>query len=1521
MSARFRTPESRTLWMRRIRQTALLLTGVCSPWMSTPSPAVNLLNAVESSESYGPTYEVWHFTKNGLDPDFLSPAKARTVVSAFTNCTERMLRDMNFPYPWWTGLDNRFTVNVFDLDVKNRAGTAWAHKVDLDAPIIMKESDLEIRGLCLHELFHTMQRQYIHGDILGFWIYAQLGGFGVESTASFAQDVVFSDLDTMSTDFAGKAIPLVRQNPGQRLFNRSYDGALFWTYACEQLGTVTNEPDRGIDFFYELWQEIEDLSATPNHNSLFDGLDNVLERHGTSTRQLYSRFGLCNGLHRLGLTNTVAKRLGGEHVVRYIDDVKQYWTIPKHTNATNLPFSKTDFVGPLGTLYVLYDHPGTTPSNTALIAAKASSLLRSDVYVAAINANDTVIDLQRRQSKETVQPYILGPGKQNIEKMLVIASSASDKNTPITIEVVEGDLQAPRILTPTAAHPVTVSHNSFKANVPLRVRLDGPNELKPSGAFSRSIAGMQNHDFDIRIGGVPGLYPNMMYIGGDYFFDTRIKTRTFPLGLHEVEVFLSDTGSNYWDVSHNSVLVTTQQVNHAIVLDRSFSMNAPGAGLKLDAMKQAASFYAATTPVEHGLIVVTFDGNGNECDEDAAILFVDDGSRVSHLAAESDIQGITLGGATSIGDGLWTAMDALDLLSPTSSAIEHITLITDGIENEGRFWSTSDACGTAVMHRVTNSSVVVHGIALGRDADAALVQGIAEATGGQYSYVDVPPLTLARGPAQPPNSLLIQLLTSFLESREEVDQLSRFFTQYGSAVSGQVETVQLTLTDRLVTNGLFVVSWNDTGANPVISLQDTTGAPVTGGQAIITTGQTYHTFRFLDAMAAGDFQLQLTPQADVAWMASFSGQSVDPLDFVFRIGQIGTGGSTGSRQDTVRERFEEGVPIQMLGYIATTNGPMTNVDIEVRITLPDGSIHCGPTLLLDDASQDDGNENDGLYGLVFTETSWASSIGVDRENNPGAPDATNGSYRVDAAATGVDAFGQPFAREYHGSFQVYRRTEGRDTDMDTIPDTWELYYHTDPLNPLDAQIDLDEDGLLNVDEYVRGTDPLNPDSDRGGEADGSEVLLGRCPFDPADDILPPLFEINVVEDTGCIPSHLLLKPDSITIRFPMVPSYSSFAIYRSLDPTNGFTLLTNVVPVTRGDNLFCDTTLPSGTTAFYQLQPLVVGGAYGPRSITLEGTAWADPVPPTGTLDIMPPAAKTDRSTARVHLRATTNVVSYVLSPKPLDGTETPQPFNPILINGASQVIDFVTLDLPATDPGPAYAYAQFITAAGRRSQVLVDVVEIDLLGDHDIDFFDNLTDPDDDDDLVSDDDEIFVYYTNPFNEDTDGDGLSDFDELFVYGTQALVGDGDGDGLSDAEEHLVYGTLPDSIDTDGDGLPDGYEVQHGLNPLLDDGAADDDPDMDGKTTIEEYLTGTDPLDSNSVFRAEISRTGAANVQLTFPTVPPNIYRVWQTDSLTAGLPTTQGVYQAIQTKQMDVDLSVHPDDSNRFYHVEFEAAP
>ncbi|MEQ9713990.1 MAG: hypothetical protein ABGF52_00485 [Candidatus Asgardarchaeum sp.] len=97
-----------------------------------------------------------------------------------------------------------------------------------------------------------------------------------------------------------------------------------------------------------------------------------------------------------------------------------------------------------------------------------------------------------------------------------------------------------------------------------------------------------------------------------------------------------------------------------------------------------------------------------------------------------------------------------------------------------------------------------------------------------------------------------------------------------------------------------------------------------------------------------------------------------------------------------------------------------------------------------------------------------------------------------------------FLNDYAEVFVYNTSPIDPDTDNDGIFDGWEVKYGLDPLNSSDGHIDIDGDGLNNIDEFKYKTDPNNVDTDGDGLSDYNEISYGSDPLleDSDFDLIP-----------------------------------------------------------------------------------------------------------------------------------------------------------------------------------------------------------------------------------------------------------------------------------------------------------------------------------------------------------------------------------------------------------------------------------
>jgi hypothetical protein len=508
------------------------------------------------------------------------------------------------------------------------------------------------------------------------------------------------------------------------------------------------------------------------------------------------------------------------------------------------------------------------------------------------------------------------------------------------------------------------------------------------------------------------------------------------------------------------------------------------------------------------------------------------------------------------------------------------------------------------------------------------------------------------------------------------------------------------------------------------------------------------------------------------------------VQLLAEVSQYRTGGAGGGVD---LGKFEHGVPVIIMAMPTDSRGDIDDLIINAVITRPDGSTACGSLVLRDDGTQEDGEPNDGVYAAVFADTSQAGSpAGVNNDNpgnpNPGGP---RGTYRALVTATGRNNMGETFQRSTEVHFHVYLQT-ANDADGDGLPDTWEKFYKT-TIGVNDAGLDLDEDGLTNLQEFQNGTNPRAQDTDHGGETDGSERAGGRCPIDPSDDLLPCPVDVGVIDDPGD-DGTIVLVPLANKLYFPVHPAYTKMRIFRA-DQTNPslFSLLVERPISGPADGTYTDMGLVDGRTYFYRFQGVGAGDATSCMSRTVQATARQQPVPPVGSVTLNTDSGRTDSLKVLVTLDLNTTADKYRISNAPMDGTE------PLVDLPASPHLSWI-LDPPAAGQQGTRVFVQYVnTAAGTASEVFQPRILFDPDGDFDGDSVPNAMDADDDGDGLADDQEIFVWFTDAYKTDSDGDGLSDGEEVGGGCTHPRNPDSDGDGVLDGADSSP------AADTDHDG--------------------------------------------------------------------------------------------------------------------------
>jgi alpha-tubulin suppressor-like RCC1 family protein/uncharacterized protein YegL len=393
-----------------------------------------------------------------------------------------------------------------------------------------------------------------------------------------------------------------------------------------------------------------------------------------------------------------------------------------------------------------------------------------------------------------------------------------------------------------------------------------------------------------------------------------------------------------------------------------------------------------------------------------------------------------------------------------SGASRAILLLSDGLDS-----SNVDA----VIAQIP-ADIDAHTIALDTGSDQAKLQHIADATGGVFLF--------APSPADLAN------LYSLIRARITNTELR----QLGLGTIGQGGSTSVGFPVAAgASTAAIGISW--AGSDFDLSLELPSGRTIT---------ETTQAADVVVRSGTGFVTIEVSDPEPGSWQATIVGVDVpSPEEVTLRIEERGSDVAAALALEAVGAA---GAPIIARLSVTGADGPLTSATVTALLQRPDGSTVSVP--MVDDGGHGDSYAGDGLY---------AASMSSTRQS---------GSYTVTVEAAGTDG-GVAFVRQEVASIFL---AAGTDSDGDGITDETELRLGLDPADPADATSDLDGDGVGTLAELAAEANPLQRDTDDGGESDGSEIAGLRNPLDRTDDAdLPEVFARVVPEDSRTVTIHTM----------------------------------------------------------------------------------------------------------------------------------------------------------------------------------------------------------------------------------------------------------------------------------------------------------------------------------------------------------------------------------------------------------------
>ncbi len=1066
------------------------------------------------------------------DTDDITQAEIEDFAEVLEDTYDLLVGTWSFPDPMLAANEPPIEVTISSWPGYN----GWASgpskesnfKVGFNVSYINQgfAADHEPLKVAGHELFHISQ--YAHpGTAASKWVR--------EGQARMIQDKLSDWLDHADGTEAGSSF--VRQSQSylggshtSDLTTISYSSCLFWQYYCEQFGTDNTDPDYGVDAISTYWSS----GANPTGSDGVTMLNNALNtlRPGTSFEDIFEDFSVAIYAKDLDETTTPSEW-------RFVDD------------------DETDGSGNYGTVSRQIDPiPTLSPASSFTIAGESLVSWSNKYFEVDIDPAVKVITVEFDQSTTNKIFYALlamdgddlkysytvesqdfnrAIVNNNYDKVVVIVAGLENTASNVALFDLTFDSGDPdiQIMSPQNS-PVTAQarvgpHDNpekFIAIVDVYHREKAP------------VHGFFTENFQAQVGGFDATVLAAVDVYGKYFLQIMAPNQAAD-GLYDLSVDLIDSDSNVVDSDSEVDSVNYGENYYDIMLniDSSGSMSTAN---KIVAAQSAGKLLIDSFLSEDQLGIVQFDTNALVIHDLLKLTSVNRGT------AYGKIDGIlAIGPSTSIGDGLFESQKEF-LDKGIADYPDHIIILSDGKENDIRWISD-------VLPLILGNGTIVHVITIGADAAYEDMQNLAADTGGTYLHAFDP------SSGDIPNDLA-ELYRSITEN---IRHMERFYHSRGSISPGNNKVFHMDITDDMDLVE-FIVHYNATEEPNSVVLKDPEKLPVSFNYMIDKFGMGYAVGRVKNPKI-GKWEIEIAVNGGSSKLKYFvEGAAHTYMTLTLLSPPNGYVSPGWSNSEPIGSR----IPI-LVSLTDTT--AIKNAKVYMNVIPPGFKTH-GIEFqipLYDDGNHGDSLPNDGIYGNIYTPTS------------------VEGSYQFMINATGENNEGRRFTRIKTGAFYIYQYDwELReqkpyktlvvpDTDGDGLPDHWEVFYGLDPLNATGIHGALgnpDWDLLYNIDEFFYGTNPMDPDTDSGGQADGSETFYKLNPLDPSDDTILKFPPIQIFPGNNFVQ---LIMPNSTTV------PYDFLGIYRTTNPKFGYTYL-NLSSYSDLEN-YNDTTVTNYQTYYYKV--------------------------------------------------------------------------------------------------------------------------------------------------------------------------------------------------------------------------------------------------------------------------------------------------------------------------------------------------